>query len=396
MSNIGLVQFLARVANKHGVGGNTYVVGGAMRNHVAGWPIKDFDIVFDSVSQSLGRDSASYSDWFAERIAEEIPARVSLKTNQYGVALLTVASDWDVDGTNMRGEVIEVANARKESYGGEAGKGYKPHLVAPATIGEDLLRRDFTFNTLMWRLGELESGPDGAEVLDLLGCGLNDLRAGLIRTPQDPDVTFSDDPTRMLRAVKFMSRYGFRLDDSVRASISRNAGKLSQMPWDAVRKILTDDVLGGPLPLGSMATMLTLGLSDALRTMMEAEPGFAAAVGRSLSDADPWLSLEVHAHGWPVRTSVSYLEAGDRERLKQALRQVLPDDVSAFNELLRRPKIDQQSLFSKYEIPPPQRGFVVLHARNAILRNPVLAYDEEGLTADVEAQLSQVYPVPGG
>ena len=113
--SIALMKFLSGVAKRLGVAENVYVVGGAVRNFLIDQPIKDIDVVIDSVK--AGRDS----EWFAKQLQDVIPARTSLATNQYGVAILTVAEPWELDGHEMTGEVIEIANARKESYGGAAG-----------------------------------------------------------------------------------------------------------------------------------------------------------------------------------------------------------------------------------------------------------------------------------
>jgi len=141
-TSVALMKFLSGVAKAAGIAEHVYVVGGAVRNFVIGQPVKDVDVVIDSVA--AGKDSA----WFAERVRKAIPVRTSLATNQYGVAILTVSGDWFLDGSNLKGETVEIANARKESYGGETGKGYKPHVVAPATIEEDVVRREFTFNCM--------------------------------------------------------------------------------------------------------------------------------------------------------------------------------------------------------------------------------------------------------
>jgi tRNA nucleotidyltransferase/poly(A) polymerase len=280
------------VARRLGVAEHVYVVGGAVRNWILEQPIKDIDVVIDSVALK-GRDS----DWFTREVQKSIPARTHLATNQYGVAILTVSDHWDLEGHDMKGETIEVANARKESYGGSEGKGYKPHTVEPATIEEDLVRREFTFNTLLWRLLDLTEGPENAEVLDLPGLGRQHLEDRILSTPVDPDKTFSDDPTRMLRAIKFVAKYGFAIPSEVVASIRRNAHKLKQMPWDAVRKILVNDILEGPAPRKSVELMKHLGLSETLKEMLHETPGFAMALGRSLTDSDTHLVLD---HAYPV------------------------------------------------------------------------------------------------
>lgn len=141
--SIALMKFLSKLATRLGVAKHVYVVGGAVRDFVLDRPIKDVDVVIDSVA--LGKDS----DWFAKQVVRAIPASVSMTTNNYGVALLNVTGPWVLDGLDMRGEQIEIANARKESYGGEAGKGYKPHLVEPSTIQEDVERRELTYNCMV-------------------------------------------------------------------------------------------------------------------------------------------------------------------------------------------------------------------------------------------------------
>lgn len=234
--SVALMKYLSRQTKRLGVAEHTYVVGGAVRNWLLEKPIKDIDVVFDSIGAGKKRDS----NWLAAQLDRSIPTQTHVTTNQYGVAILTVKGSWDLDGHDMKGEVIEIANARKESYGGESGKGYKPSEVEPATIEEDALRRDFTFNTLMWRLLDLEHGPDRAEILDMLGTGKRHLDEGILQTPLDPDKTFSDDPTRMIRAIRFCVKYGFKIPPDMEASIRKNAPKLKRVPWNSVHTLLQD------------------------------------------------------------------------------------------------------------------------------------------------------------
>lgn len=259
-AQIELMRFLSGVARRLGVGEHVYVVGGAVRNFVLGERIKDVDVVIDSVALR-GRDSA----WFAQAVADAIPVESSLVTNNYGVAILTVKGDWKLGGHDMAGEVIEIANARKESYGGAGGKGYKPHTVSPATIEEDVERREFTFNTLLWRLHDLAHGPDKAEILDLTGCGLRDLQTGTMRCPRDPDIVFADDPSRMVRAIKFLIKYGFKIDPEVAASIRRNAQKLKSMPPNHLGNMLIETFFEPGVGKKALLEMDKLGLLEVIR-----------------------------------------------------------------------------------------------------------------------------------
>jgi len=92
---------------------------------------------------------------------------------------------------------------------------------------------------LLWRLADLAEGPDKAEIVDLLGCGLEDLRRGDLRCPgNDPDKTFRDDPTRLLRVVRMYVKYGLRPTPDTEAAIKRNARLLKQAPPNAILAVL--------------------------------------------------------------------------------------------------------------------------------------------------------------
>ncbi len=140
-----LMKMLSEIARRERVAEHIYVVGGAVRNFVIEQPIKDIDVVIDSIA--AGRDS----EWFANVVAKAIPAKTSVMTDQYGVAKVFVLSPWELAGHEMMDPAqaaVEIANARKESYGGDAGKGYKPDNVEPTTIEQDVQRREFTFNCM--------------------------------------------------------------------------------------------------------------------------------------------------------------------------------------------------------------------------------------------------------
>lgn len=377
-----LMKFLASVAKDLGVGRHVYVVGGAVRNWILGVPIKDVDVVVDSVALGGGRDS----EWFARKVADAVPARTSLTTNQYGVAILVVSGSWMLDGLDMKGETIEIANARKESYTGEGGKGYKPTDVQPATIKEDIIRREFTFNTLLWRLLDLTQGPEHAEVIDLTGRGRKDLEEGMIATPVDPDKTFGDDPTRMLRAIKFIARYGFKMPPDVVASIRRNAPKLKRMPWDAVRKILVGDILEGKNPRRSLKLMDDLGLIQVLKEMTEEVKPFAAALSRSLSDKDAALLLDVMDLGFAVKTPLTFLSGKERRKLREILLRLPEAHGKAFFKAVIKPPLSNQAeLFERYDIAPRDRKSVWEIARRLMFDDPDLVLNQRRLEHETEA-----------
>lgn len=372
------MRWLGGLAQKLGVGRDTYVVGGAVRNFILNVPIKDVDVVIDTTR--AGHDSA----WFADQIAKHAPASMNVTTNQYGVAIVTVKGDWILDGENLRGEVIEIADARKESYGGEAGKGYKPHSVEPATIEEDVLRREFSFNTLLWRLMDLTHGPEKAEVVDLTGCGRRHLEEGVLQCPRDPDVVFSDDPTRMLRAIKFTGKYGFKIPPDVAASIKRNAPKMKQMPWEAIATLLVNEVLSQPTARKSLLQMQGLGLLDVIAEMVREQKPFAAYMVNQLrTNRKVQLLLDLMELGLPSSTPISFLDPKGQQRLREITLPMEEDEAGQFLDKLIKPPVDNQRLIDELSLPGPDRAKIIPRARAILLENPALAGDGGKLTEEI-------------
>lgn len=191
-----IFEIVARVADRDNV--EAYVIGGFVRDHIMGRtnPDRDIDIVV------LG-DGPAMARAVAREISRDIKVTV-FKT--FGTAMF-----------RYRNSDIEFVGARKESYSADSRK----PSVKPGTLEDDQNRRDFTINALAISLNRDNPG----EVLDPFG-GIDDIRNGIIRTPLDPDTTFSDDPLRMMRAVRFAAQLGFRIDDGTLASIRRNAERI--------------------------------------------------------------------------------------------------------------------------------------------------------------------------
>lgn len=331
--SVALMKFLSKVARRAGVGDHVYVVGGAVRNWVIDQPIKDIDVMIDSVALG-GKDS----EWFAKQLQRAIPAATSLVTNQYGVAILTVSGPWVLDGEDLKGEVIEIANARKESYGGTGGKGYKPSEVVPATAEEDVARREFTFNTLMWRLSQLADGPDKAEIVDLTGCGMRDLQEGVMRCPSDPDKTFSDDPTRMLRAIKFLVKYGFRISGEVEDSIRRNAQKIKQAPQNAISTLLIDTILKEPRTARkALSEMQRLGLLDIISEMVHEDQAFRSTMQNWAGDQRLLFLFDMLDVGLPLDSNIRFLDPSQQARLREVAMGMEEGEPEEYLAALRQP-----------------------------------------------------------
>lgn len=187
-------EIASQVADELGI--SAYAVGGVVRDMFLGRKSKDIDIVV------VGSGIA-----FAQAVAKAISPHIEVSVfKNFGTA-------------RFRYENIEVefVGARKESYRADSRK----PAVEDGTLQDDLNRRDFTVNALAIPL----NGPERGQVIDCFG-GLQDMNDKLIRTPLDPDITFSDDPLRMMRAVRFASQLGFSIVPETFEAIQRNAARL--------------------------------------------------------------------------------------------------------------------------------------------------------------------------
>lgn len=171
-----------------------FVIGGYVRDYVLKRPTTDIDIVVEGDGMEL-----------ALAVASVLNVNTSLFRN-FGTAML-----------RYRGMEIEFVGARKESYRSDSRK----PLVKNGTVEDDQKRRDFTINAMAFSLQENDYGT----LTDPFN-GLKDLRDKIIRTPLDPDTTFSDDPLRMIRAIRFATQLEFIIDSDSFASITRNTARI--------------------------------------------------------------------------------------------------------------------------------------------------------------------------
>ena len=366
-TSVALMKFLSDVARRLGVGEHVYVVGGAVRNFVIDKPIKDIDIVIDSVALR-GKDSA----WFAKELQLAIPVPTSLVTNQYGVAILTINGDWVVDGDNLKGENIEIANARKESY---SEGGYKPDEVEPATIEEDTVRREFTFNTLMWRLKDLAHGPDKAEILDLTGCGLKDLQEGMMKCPRDPDVVFTDDASRMIRAVKFLLKYGFKISPDVEASIRRNKDKIKNIPAPHLSNMIIGLFYEEGYGKEALLTLRDFGLLDVVKEIAQTNRAFREALGNWVDrKADLNFVFDLMDLGMPSGKKLSFLKPHQRDRVREITVQLGAKEAAELVSFMEQPGklIDMPALIAEFGLKGRDIFQLTEKVREALLADPTL------------------------
>lgn len=186
---------VAKAASKLGI--ETYVVGGYVRDLVLDRHSKDIDFTCVGSGIELAQEVAKLYD-------HHVPLSVF---KNFGTAML-----------KLEEFELEFVGARKESYRSDSRK----PIVEDGTLDEDLERRDFTINAMAISLNDSNYG----ELLDPFD-GQKDIKRKLIRTPLAPDITFSDDPLRMLRAVRFAAQLGFDIDADAFFALSQNAERLS-------------------------------------------------------------------------------------------------------------------------------------------------------------------------
>ena len=193
----------------------TYVIGGFVRDLLMYRKREHYDIDIVTVGSGIA---------LAKKVAFAIHPRLKVTVfKNFGTAMFR---DKEVD--------FEFVGTRKESYRLESRK----PIVEDGTLVDDQNRRDFTMNTLAICLNKAHYG-DLVDPFD----GLEDLESKLIRTPLDPDITFSDDPLRMMRAIRFASQLNFRIEEGTFAAISKQADRINIVSKERITEELNKIIL---------------------------------------------------------------------------------------------------------------------------------------------------------
>lgn len=249
--NKSVFRRLSEVADSVGV--PCYVVGGYVRDIILGRKSKDIDILV----VGSGIDVAS-------RYASTLGKGASLAVfRNFGTAQV-----------KYRGLEVEFVGARKESYSHDSRK----PVVEDGTLEDDQNRRDFTINDIAVCLNSDRFG----EVSDPFG-GISDIEKGIIRTPLDPDTTFSDDPLRMMRAVRFASQLQFEIEGKTLAAISRNASRLKIISRERIIDEL-NKIMASPRPSVGLRLMERTGLLQLVLPELTALKGVESIDGRGHKD----------------------------------------------------------------------------------------------------------------
>ena len=247
-------RMLSEVAAEKGV--RAFVIGGFVRDCFLGRSCTDIDVVVEG----SGID-------FARAVGERTHQKVSYFKN-FGTAML-----------HYRGDELEFVGARKESYRRESRK----PIVEDGTLEDDQQRRDFTINAMAFSLQKEDFGA----LVDPFG-GIRDLDAGIIRTPLDPDTTYSDDPLRMLRAVRFAAKLStpehvFTIVPESMASMRRMADRLKILSCERVAEEL-NKMLSTERPAMAFRLMDEAGLLPYVLPELLALKGVETVDGRGHKD----------------------------------------------------------------------------------------------------------------
>jgi poly(A) polymerase len=198
----------------------TYVIGGFVRDLILNRPSNDIDIV------TIGSGIL-----LAETIAKKLSPNIQVSIfKTFGTAMFKYQS---LD--------VEFVGARKESYSEDSRK----PVVEDGTLEEDQNRRDFTINALAICLNKDRFG----ELIDPFG-GIQDIENKIIRTPLEPGITFSDDPLRMMRAIRFSSQLGFTIEENTLEAISRNKDRIHIISKERIGEELNKIILSSKPSVG--------------------------------------------------------------------------------------------------------------------------------------------------
>ncbi len=220
-------RLLAAVAAENNI--RVFLIGGYVRDLIMIRPSKDIDIV----CEGSGID-------FAIKFAAKLDSKIKVTYyKNFGTAAFTYQN---ID--------YEFVGARKESYRRES----RNPIVENGSIEDDQLRRDFTINALALSLNEDSFG----QLVDPFD-GLKHIQAGIIKTPSDPDITFSDDPLRMMRAVRFATQLHFEIEEETFKAIQRNASRIEIVSMERIHGEL-NKIIEAPVPSTGFILLFKSGL----------------------------------------------------------------------------------------------------------------------------------------
>jgi len=215
------LDYLKQLIRKSPYEGKVFLAGGAVRDELMGIDAKDLDFVIN-----LEDGGAKFAEWATKKIGNFKRGSNPVTYETFGTAKFNL-SGVEHKGFKLDDIDIDCVMPRTEEYT----DGSRKPKVGSGSLKDDVARRDFTTNSL---LKNLSTG----EILDLTGMGKQDIKDGIVRTPLDPNVIFSEDPLRMLRAVRFTMKYDWKLPLFMIKALKNNASKLKQISVERVQEEL--------------------------------------------------------------------------------------------------------------------------------------------------------------
>ena len=248
-----LFRKIGAIADRRGV--QAYVIGGFVRDYYLMRPCTDIDVVI--VGGGTGGGIA-----VAEELGCETHSKVNVFRN-FGTAMLRVG-EWEV----------EFVGARRESYRADSRK----PIVEDGSMEDDQRRRDFTINAMAFGLNASNFG----ELVDPFE-GMEDMEAQLIRTPLDPDTTFSDDPLRMVRAIRFATQLDFCIEPETFAAIQRNRERIRIISRERIATEI-EKIMSSPRPSKGWRLFDECGLLELIFPQLVKLKGVETVRGRAHKD----------------------------------------------------------------------------------------------------------------
>ncbi len=226
--------------------GHVYMVGGCVRDELMDCEIKDIDLCVDLPSGGI-----RFAKWLRDH-GHSVKG-VSVYPN-YGTAMLHLKAFTEVE--------LEFVQTRKEKYIDHSCRNPE---TAFGSIEDDCMRRDLTINALYT---DLSTG----DIIDITGMGVDDIRNHVIRTPNDPDIIYDDDPLRILRCIRFASRFGWEIEADTLEGLKRNVSRLDIIAKERIRDEL-DKMLTCRHPVMAMKLLRETGAMHFVIPELEATYG---------------------------------------------------------------------------------------------------------------------------
>jgi poly(A) polymerase len=303
LGDLARTPSVARLADAfQSAGHELALVGGPVRDALIGRPVHDLDFTTDARPDDIVRVVGPIAD-----------------------AIWDVGRKYGTIGARLGDDTVEITTYRSDSYDGTT---RKPEVEFGDTLEGDLLRRDFTVNALALRLPEVR-------LVDPSG-GVEDLIAGVITTPSSPEISFGDDPLRMMRAARFTAQLGFTVDEVTREAMSSMADRIEIVSAERVRDELSK-LLMADEPRRGLELLVETGLADevipeipALRLEADEHHHHKDVYQHSLTVLDQAIGYEKERHPGEAPDLVLRLAAILHDIGKPATRRFEPGGAVSF------------------------------------------------------------------